>query len=201
MLSAYSPSAGSKQHIPVVPRVGTRVPQGCPPARSPSGSAAWCLGENLTAFPAAPEVTKGRTMRRTAASDFRPGSFWVMWAASSASCPCCWAPGGTRTQTASLSRWSWLLAASLLRPVISDASKSILGRMGVAFNCPRWEPPALQLLQAQERCLSLFLHDFSPCLAAAAFLKPKQSCPSSAASLYPVLSLLLHPNRIHDDAQ
>lgn len=49
-------------------------------------------------------------------------------------------------QAASLSQWPWLLAAALLHPVTSDASKSILGRMGVAFNCPHWDSLALQHL-------------------------------------------------------
>ena len=55
----------------------------------PAGVLPGALGKTLQAFPAALEVTKGRTRRRIAAWGFRPGSFRVTCGASSASCPCC----------------------------------------------------------------------------------------------------------------
>lgn len=97
--------------------------------KEPGRSILDILGKTLWDLPAALEVTKGRTRWRMAAA---LGLFWVMCGASGASCPCCRAPGSTHTQTASRSQWSWLLAAAFRRPATSDASKSILGRMGVA---------------------------------------------------------------------
>lgn len=37
------PSTDREQHIPIVPRVCTRILQGCPSARSPGGTAAWSM--------------------------------------------------------------------------------------------------------------------------------------------------------------
>lgn len=56
------------------------------------------------------------------------------------------APGALACRRLHFPNWPWLLAAALLHPVTSDASKSILGRMGVAFNCPHWDSLALQHL-------------------------------------------------------